>query len=178
MIQIFVVTFIICFLYKLFNSLIDLSKVYLFRNYYTSFLTSNSIKIHEYKQSCINLFIKLHIQDIAIPVSQPVGYGQLANYTASLFQNFPDKTNIFAPDTMRLFYNAVGICKRRIIECFSPKYWIDCIIFLPKNILLYLNVSIDSILIKFFQLFYWLIGITITIFSTDIAQYIKLFFTR
>lgn len=170
--------FFICFLYKLISSLIDFFKIRYFKKLYCNYLSNKSIKIFQYKTSCINLFKKLNISDAKIPITQKTGYGQLANFTTSLFDNFPDNTTLFVPETMRIFQDSIGICKSHIFECFSIKYWIDCILFLPKKILIYLNVSAESIFIKIFQIIYWFSGILLTLFSTDISNLIKSIFLR
>ncbi len=165
--------FLICIIYKLICSIIDLIKVKYYKKLYISYLSNKSSKIFQYKTSCITLFKKLNISDAKIPITQKTGYGQLANFTTSLFNNFPDNTTLFTHETLRIFQDAIGICKTHIFECLSIRYWINCIIFLPKNILCYLNVSAESIFIKICQVIYWISGILITLFSTDIYNIIK-----
>lgn len=174
----FLVFFIACLLYKLICSLIDFCKIIYYKKLYYAYLSNKDAKIFQYKTSCINLFKILNVSDSKIPITQKTGYGQLANFTTSLFENFPDNTTLFAPETRRIFQDAIGICRSHIFECFSLKYWINCILFLPKKILTYLNIPTESIFIKIFQVIYWLIGLVVTIFSTDISNFIKSFFTR
>lgn len=171
----FLLIFLLIFAYKLITSIADLVNIRKYYNLYVKYLSEQDTEIHKYKSLCVDLFKRLHIEDVYMPISQKTGYGMVASYNSSLFTNFPSNTNIFAPDTMRIFRNAIGLCENNIKQCFNPLYWIRCIIFLPKNILLYLNVSADSIFIKIFQLIYWLTGIIATIFSEDIANYLKSF---
>lgn len=170
--------FLICLIYKLTGSLIDFFKIKYYRKLYLDYLSIKDTKIFQHKTSCINLFKKLNISDAKIPITQRTGYGYLASFTGSLFENFPDNTTLFAPETTRIFSNAIGICKSHILECFNVKYWIDCILFLPQKLLIYLNVSAESIFIKLFQAIYWIFGILVTLFSTDFSNLIKSFFAR
>lgn len=174
----FIIVFIIIFLYKLISSIIDYINIVRYSKMYTDFISKKSDKIFQYKTICIDLFKKLNISDTFFPIAQKMGYGRFASFKASFFHNFPDDSALFAGEALRIFDDATGICRRKIIECFSPKYWIDFILFLPKNILIYLGISADSIIIKIGQFIYWLISIVITLFSTDIANYIKSFIVR
>lgn len=169
----FLAIFMVCFLYKFVNSLNNLCKICKYKKLYCNYLSNNDSKIFQYKTSCIALFKQFNISDAKIPITQKTGYGCLANFQASLYENFPDNTTLFAPETDRMFQDAIGICKSHILECFSIKYWIDCILFLPKKILIYLNVPTESIFIKFFQIIYWLAGLMVTLFSNDIAKFLK-----
>lgn len=171
-----ILIFVVLFSCKLIFSIIDFLNILRYKNLYYAYIGKKNNKIFQYKTACINLFKKINISDAKIPISQKTGYGQIANFTTSLFANFPDNTNLFATETFRIFEDAIGIYRHRIIECFSPRYWINIIIFLPKNILTYLNVSADSIFIRICQIIYWIIGTLITLFSNDIANFIKSFF--
>ena len=102
----------------------------------------------------------------------------VSNGHTSIYTAFPSKDIRFIVPTQKAFKNAIGVFKGRIFESINPKYWIDCVLFLPKNLLMYLNVSAESIFIKIFQLIYWLFGIILTLFSNDIANLIKSFFLR
>lgn len=172
------IIFLICLIYKLVCSIIDLVKIKHYQKYYNDYLNKKNIKIFQYKTSCITLFKKLNISDSKIPITQKTGYGHYANFTTSLFDNFPDNTTLFTHETLRIFQDAIGICKSHVFECFSIKYWINFVLFLPKKVLTYLNVSAESIFIKIFQIIYWLCGILLTLFSSDISNLIKSFFVR
>lgn len=172
------ISFLIIFCYKLISCIIDYINIARYSKMFNDFISKKNDNIFQYKSICIDLFKKLNIPDKCFPITQKTGYGQFASFKASVFNNFPDNSILFARETLCIFDDATGICRRNIIQCFSPKYWIDFILFLPKNILTYLNVSADSILIKISQVIYWLISILITLFATDISNYIKLLFLR
>lgn len=167
------ITFLIIFVYKLISNIIDYINIIRYSKMFNDFINQKNDKIFQYKSICIDLFKKLNISDKCFPIAQKMGYGQFASFKASVFTNFPDNSTLFARETLCMFDDATGICKRNIFQCFSPKYWIDFILFLPKKIFTYLNVSADSILIKITQVIYWLVSIAITLFSTDITNYIK-----
>ncbi len=173
-----ILTFLIIFFYKLISNIIDYINIVRYTKMYNDYISQKSEKIFQYKTICINLLKKLNISDSYIPITQKTGYGQYASFKASIFHNFPDNTTLFYSETISILDDATGICRRKIFECFSPKYWIDFILFLPKNILIYLNISTDSIIIKICQIIYWLISVTMTLFTTDISDYIKSLIVR
>ena len=70
---------------------------------------------------------------------------------------------------------AKGIFKSRIFEAFSPLYWINCILFLPRNILTYLGLDADGIMSKILQLLYWITTPLIVAFRDSIYEYIATF---
>jgi hypothetical protein len=96
-----------------------------------------------------------------------------ASFNASVFQNFPSKSADHAMTAMRDFQDAMGIYRRRIFESFNPLYWINLVLFLPKNILGYVGFKTETALIKIFQLIWWLAGIVFAIFKDDIFKYLK-----
>ncbi len=171
----FLAIFMVCFLYKFVNSLNNLCKICKYKKLYCNYLSNNDSKIFQYKTSCIALFKQFNISDAKIPITQKTGYGQFASFTTSLFENFPDNTTLFAPETRRIFEDAIGIAKYNLKQCFNPIYWINLVLFLPKNILTYLNVSAESIFIKICQLLYWICSILFTLFSNNIAEFLESF---
>ena len=166
----------VVFVYKFISAIADLINIYRYKKMYENFLNQKGVEtLLEHKSFILKLFKKANIQDSHFPVSQPVGFGQVANFTASTFDTFPSRINIFVPETMSCFHEAIGVFRNKIFECFNPLYWIRSIIFLPRTILIYLNVSAESIFIKICQVIYWLIGIIVTLFTNEIASWLKSF---
>lgn len=50
----------------------------------------------------------------------------------------------------------VGVYRMRLIESFSPRYWIETVIFLPSRIIQYLGGKSDSLFAKLLQILYWI----------------------
>lgn len=172
------IIFITIFSYKLISNIINLIKVYYYSSLFDDFINGESNEIYSHKNHALELFKKANINDYSIPITQYTGFDYVSSGQASIFKNFPTNDSRFINPIISVFKNAIGIYKGRIIECFNPLYWINCIIFLPKNLLNYINISAESIITKIFQLLYWLIGIAATLFSSDITTFIKSLFTR
>lgn len=57
--------------------------------------------------------------------------------------------------TLKKCENALYDLFIKIMENFNPFFWIDIVINLPKNILTYLGVQPDKIIVKLLQLIWW-----------------------
>lgn len=174
----FIFIFVLIFSYKLICNIINLIKITYYLSLYNDYINNNSTKIFQHKNHVINLLKIANVNNLSYPITQYTSSEFASNGYTSIFTIFPTKIRKFIAPTISSFENAIGTFKGRILECFSPIYWINCVIFLPRNILSYLNISAESIIIKILQLFYWIIGIFITLFSTDISNFIKSFFLR
>lgn len=178
MIKNFIILFVLIFAYKLISNIVNLIKIKYYSILYDDFVSNNSTDILKHRNHAIELFNRANISNTSYPISQPTGCNMVASGHTSLFTSFPTRDKRLILPTYTAFQNSIGVFKGRIIECFNPIYWINYILFLPKNILSYLNVSAESIFIKICQVFYWAFGIACTLFSTEIANLIKSFFAR
>lgn len=169
--------FIFCFGYKFISSLSDLIRIKWYAHLYNQYLIEQDEKIFECKSLCINLFKKLNIEDAKVPITQKTGYGHMASFTSSLFQNFPDNTNLFAPETSRMFLDAIGICKNNVFNCFNPFYWLKIILFLPQKITNYFNFPQENTFTKIFQFVYWILSIIFTFAISVYPDEINAFFS-
>ena len=71
---------------------------------------------------------------------------------------------------------AAGEYKHRAWRCFNPVYWIKCVLFLPKNIIKYFGGDSESLFAKIINGIYWLIGILVQLYPTEIKNIIDGFF--
>lgn len=158
------ILFIIIFSYKLITCISDLTRIIKYKNLYSKYLKYNNENFKQYAKLSVDLLKKLGIKEsITNGGLSPV----LANITM--------KNSLISQHITDKFESAVGIAKYNLKQCFSPIYWINSLLFLPKNIFVYLNVSAESILVKIFQFIYWFAGVIFTLFSSDIANWIKSF---
>lgn len=172
------ILFLLIFLYKLISNITYLIKINYYHNLYGDFIENKSTKIFQHKNHVIELFKKSNVSNNSYPISQNSGCNMVSSGYTSIFTSFPTRNFRMLKPTEASFQNSIGTFKGRIIECFSPKYWIDTILFLPRTILVYLNIPTESIFTRISQVLYWLIGTAITLFSNDISNWIKSFFTR
>ena len=174
-------------LLKLFISLIAIHALYnlinflrygyieklLLGNYTEDANLNQKAKVH--KNTILNYIKYSGVQDKRIPVSQPVGYGQIATGNVSIFNNILNARVDIATNVRDLLLEAKGNYWSRFINSINPFYWLRIVLYIPKYLLSYLGVQADSLLIKIFQLVYWLIGIVCTFAIAVFPEEIKTF---
>lgn len=136
---------------------------------------SHSWKFMRDKPQIVKLFQNAGIQDSFVAVVQPVGLGYISNSNVSVFANLQNKRQDIVSLTLGMFHQALGIYRTRMIEAFNPLYWLEFIIYLPKTILNYLDVSPESAFVKVTQIIYWLLtvilGVVYGLFKTEVDQF-------
>jgi hypothetical protein len=112
-------------------------------------------KMIGYSEEIIEMFNKVGIEDLEVPVVEMLGMQRIK---ASVQKNIL----ITRPDVIiqmnKLFFSTLGVFKRRIYESLNPIYWIETIIFLPQRAFSFLGVEKDKLLVRVFQLLWWIIA--------------------
>lgn len=170
------ILFLCIFSYKLVHNLSCLIRVRYYDKKYSWYLSDSSVRFSENTDAIVYLFKSAGIADRLIPFTQPSGYGYLAQGNASLFQNIGNLREDTVIMMFECFSQAKGTFRHRIVEAFSPIYWIDCVIYLPRKIFEYLGLKEDSIVSKIFQLLYWIATPFLILFRDNFYQYILSFF--
>lgn len=144
-------------------------------NEYFNWLADNKtyFAIAQKKHLFKNLVKKSNITDAHIPTTQFVGYGRIVEFNASVAENFPSRLSDFATVTINMFCEMEGVFKGRALETFNPFYWINSVIYLPKNILEFLGLSSTNVATKLIQLIWWAIGIAGTIILELYPEYLR-----
>ncbi|CAM3025215.1 TPA: hypothetical protein JBD00_10065 [Legionella pneumophila subsp. pneumophila] len=106
---------------------------------------------------------------------QDTGLGYVQNLQGDLFENITTRdSEIYTEISTRLKY-AMGVYKKRMCESVNPVYWIEFLIFLPKNIVEYLlggeQNTIPNWAIRLLNIAYWAIGLFGSLFG--ILDYFK-----
>jgi hypothetical protein len=108
-------------------------------------------------------------------VSKTGLHDQKKSYMQSLGLGYAQQQNVSALDNI-LFLNAdimelareiinraKGFYKVQALKSFNPLFWIEFFVFLPKELLEYFGINeeakVGSIIIKIFQVFYWIASI-------------------
>lgn len=135
-------------------------------------LFSDDVKVKDKslssKNTLLNYMKYADVSDKYIPCTQSLGYGQIVNSNVSIFENITNNRQDIASTAYKLLLEAKGNYWSRFINSINPFYWIRIVLFIPKHLLTYLGVKSDHLIIKIFQLSYWLIG---TIFTLLISIY-------
>jgi hypothetical protein len=125
---------------------------------YKKWHSSRDEKFLESKGQVIRLLKEAGVNDARISVSQPVGPYQLQVIQASVLDNFPQLDRDMSSAAQRLMREAIGIYRARMLETFNPRYWIEFLIYLPREVLGFLGVPAEKLSVKISQLVWWIIA--------------------
>jgi hypothetical protein len=113
----------------------------------------SNYNIEPRKQEIATLLKRANVEDSRVPTSQSMGYGQVANFSASARANMFFHSMV---SSMReQFLEAIGVYRKRFFDTFNPLCWVDCIVFLPKHTLAYLGAKPDGAASKALTVVYW-----------------------
>lgn len=129
----------------------------------------------EYIPASKKLFEDVGLRNASIPFVQPLGLGQISSGHANVPDNLNNSTPAFVQASMGLFNQTVGTYKMRMFESFSPRYWIELVIFLPKRIVEYLGGAPDGLFAKLLQIIYWFATPILIAFRSYIYEIILTF---
>ncbi len=175
--NLFIILIVVVVLHSLYNLINYLCFPYI-KNLFIGNFTDNAklkIKAKTHKNTILNYIKHSGVKDKYIPVSQPLGFGQIANGNVSIFQNILNQREDFASNAMEFLMEAKGNYWYKFVNSINPFYWLRIFLYIPKNVFTYLGVNSDSIIIKIFQLLYWLIGIIFTILVSVFPEEVKSF---
>ena len=164
--------FVCVFAYRLAVNISALIRLNYYDKAYTMYLSHPEKNFGEYTAAITALFKMAGLKDRQIPFVKPMGYGQLLQGHTLLFSNMANRREDVVSNMIQCFSEAKGTFKHRIAESFSPLFWINCLLFLPRTVLEYLGVSGESLVVKLFQLFYWIVTPFLLVFRENIYQYI------
>lgn len=167
---------LLCFLcvwgYRLATNVSGLLRLNHYDREYSLYLSNPEKNFAENTGPLVQLFKAAGVADRQIPYVEPMGYGQLLQGHTLLFSNIGNLRDSVVANMIACFAEAKGVYKHRILENFSPLFWIRSILFLPRTLLAYLGVKGDSLITKLFQLLYWLVMPFLVAFRENLYQYI------
>lgn len=179
-IYIFVTIVIMRFLYYLFKYLNNDKLYKIWKQYFYDLINKKpNSKAITYTKAIENNFKSAKIKNSLIPIAQPIGYWQIATSQAKSFDNIFVNDKRVMPYINEAFLQTAGVFREKMFESFNPFYWIKLIIFLPKNIISYLGLNVETIFTKLFQLIYWFIDtFLIFYYRDDIFSGFQAFFSN
>lgn len=144
---------------------------------YVKWIAGQNPNLKRSQHQIIKLFKEAGVKDSVFPIAEPLGLGQVATSNISIFENFPNRTERIVMITVGMFDQTIGVYSSRAFETFNPIYWIESIIYLPRNLLSYVGMSAENIITKISQVFYWVIGsiltLLYTVYSDEIGGIVK-----
>ena len=183
MIKKILIIFLFICLYKIISNFVNYKYLCKIENEYITWLSSKNKNpnLTQCKNKVISLFKKANVSNCCIPLTQPTGFGKCVTTRVSVFENFPSPYENFASIHFNMITVAKGTYKQRALETFNPLFWIDLVLFAPKNILEYIGLNDETTLFKALNIvltfFWWLFGIIINLFNTEIHNFIIKLFT-
>jgi hypothetical protein len=114
--------------------------------------------IQENKHKIISIFKNAGLKDFTLSSTELAGFGFIKTTSYSFFDNIPLVNVQIALLVRQFFIESMGVFKNRTNDSINPVYWLEALIFLPRKIFSYLGVGADSLIIKAFQVLWWLVG--------------------
>ena len=170
--------FIFIIFFHAFYNLVNYLRYPIIEKYFFKNFSSNSSERMDaisHKNQIINYIKYAGIKDRYIPVVQAVGYGHVASSSVSILDNFLNNRQDIASNAMNCLLEAKGNYWSRFINSFNPFYWLRIILFLPRYLFSYLGLKEENIIIKIFQIIYWLLAIIFTFLLAVFPEEIKKF---
>lgn len=122
----------------------------------------------ERKSKLKELLKEAKISNKVIPTSKSIGFGHFTPIDLNIIENFLVRNEAVASVFRQLIFEAIGYFKDKMRESFNPLFWLNLIVFLPRNILFYLGVKADfDVLIKLLQLIYWICMVVLLFFNKE-----------
>ena len=92
----FLILFLCIFFYTLLKNCYCFYRVNKIYSYFLTVMTDKPNKLaFETKDEILKLFKDAGVEDSLIPITQPMGYGQLAQFNASTFKAYPSPLKYF-----------------------------------------------------------------------------------
>ena len=146
----------------------DLREINQLIEQYEAWLDDHSQKPSAYKFQ--KLYQKAYGTDQA-KKEVPVIEGKLLMvHTLDLFKNFPSTTQELYKEQQVELLGIQDVFQERYNEIFSIKYWINFVVFLPKEIINYLGLETDHIVVRALQVIYWLFTPVLVFFRTKLIS--------
>lgn len=165
-------TFLLIVAYKLINNASLLLRTVFYSAKYDQYLCGKLKNYSKYVPLVTKLFKSAGIEECYFAVAEPVGYGYIHTASVPHFVNLANMRKDIVSATLSGFEQSKAIFRSRLIETFSPLYWVKSAIFLPKHLFLYLGVSADSVFVKITQVIYWIGTPLLIAFRENIYEYV------
>jgi hypothetical protein len=153
----YLVVFLLIVAYKIISNLYFLRKTIFYAEKYHLYITTNpnDLYINNNKKFIKELFSKAGHDNESFHQMVPMGFGKGYTGTYTLFDNMGLKNEYIVNRLNLIFPETETIFKTRILESFNPIYWIELLIYLPRNIFSYIGLGSESVYTKILQVFYW-----------------------
>lgn len=173
-----IILLLVIWIYRLVSNIYYFYKTTIYQEEYSKELQTGKSNILRDQQEIKRILEKAGIEDAMISVAEPIGYGLVQTRSSSAYNNMCYRHADVISAMTSAFEKALGVYRKRIIDNFNPIFWIETLIYLPKNIIKYIGLNETSIFTKTFQILYWLIIAFYTIYSDTINSLIQDFLSN
>ena len=119
--------------------------------------------IQENQLEIKNVVSKTGLRDQTKSYMQPLGLGYAKQQNVNALDNMLFLNTEILELAREIINRAKGYYKVQALKSFNPLYWIEILIFLPREILKYIGVDekekVGSIITKIIQIIYWIASI-------------------
>ena len=119
--------------------------------------------ITEHQIELKSIVLKTGIKDQTQTYMKPLGLGYAREKGISALDNLAFLNSEIMESSREIIKRAQGYYKIHAFKSFSPIFWIEFFVFLPKEIMKYIGVTEEekksSVVIRIFQILYWIISV-------------------
>lgn len=143
---------------------------------YLKYLNNEKNNAMQYHEEIKILFKYANVNNDILIDNTTRGHRTIESSYYPIFENIFNEDLHIGDSVLKYFEYGIGTYKRRIKENFRITFLIECLIYLPTNILKYLNIKSSDKSSKIIEFIYWIIGILVTAYTIETKNLIELFF--
>ncbi|SHE79729.1 hypothetical protein SAMN02745784_01826 [Tissierella praeacuta DSM 18095] len=163
---------IFTFFYKLLFNINAYLKTKFYFKRYEHWVSKPNESLLTHEESIKKLFKLANLKDSRRPYVQQITNMHIYKDTVSVIDNMFARRADIQHGIIGMFQASIGVFRSRILETFSPFYWINLLLFLPRNILDYLKFDPEKasyrILNVIFTATWWIFITSFSIFKDQI----------
>lgn len=153
-----------------------------YRNQYVDYLNALSVdenwqqsfdKLNESQTEIVRLFEQADLAPQIISVVEPMGWGYIGTGHVRAWNYLTNSRHDIIASNQKSFHEAIGYFRARRNETFNPAYWIKCLVFWPRNLLAYLGLDKDSLLVNILQILVWLIKVILVLTNEGWIRFLQ-----
>ncbi len=130
---------------------------------YTRYIENPTWRFVEHRPQIVQLMKGAGITDKFVSDTKHIGYGLIQPYRLSVLDCMDmERDDIFGLMT-RNFHEAIGVYRSRMWETVNPLYWVEWIIYLPREVVGYFGVPEESFGVRVAQVIWWFISAVIVL---------------
>ena len=148
---------------------------------YQSHIKKPAWEFVEHSLQIVRIFKGAGVEDVTVSNVEFIGFGHFQSSRPSVFSNLTVTREDVVGAVLNMFYKSIGVYRSRMLETINPLYWVELIIFLPKQALNYIGIPPESAVIKIAQIIYWMLAtiasFLIGIYRADFENIIRVWIT-